>query len=126
MLGGKFMKKAPVLLILICLLITACNSKNSITTFEGTIESIDEGKFLVSCSHEEIKDKKGNINGRGYFCSITINNTTKLVDSKGASLQFNDFSNGDSIQIKFSKPQKITENNRQFDATKIVLLDAQQ
>ena len=48
------------------------------------------------------------------------------MNSKGDALQFEDFSEGDLIRINLSKPQKISESNRQFDAIEIVLLDAQQ
>lgn len=117
------MKKISVFLIMICLILTACNSNNSITTFQKTIDIIDEGKFLVNCSDEVNRGKKGNIDSIGYYCGITFINTTKFIDRKGNSLQFEDFSMGDSIRITLSKPQDISESNTQFDATEIVLLN---
>jgi len=102
---------------------TACNSKTSITTFRGTIDIINEDKFVVDYSDEVNRGKKGGIDSIGYLCNITFNTTTKFVDSKGDSLQFEGFSMGDSIRINLSKPQVISESNRQFEATEIVLLN---
>lgn len=112
------------MLVMLCLIMTACSRQTK--SFEITIDDINKNEFIVNCSIEANKHKKGNQNDLGYSCNIVINSSTNLMDSEGNPLRLIDFSVGDLIRIILTKPQVINERNRTLDATEIVLLDAKQ
>ncbi|MBP1995382.1 hypothetical protein [Paenibacillus eucommiae] len=116
-------KRISVLLVVVFLIMTACN-RNPIQSFEETIDSINTNEFVVNCSDQVNRDKKGPINSLGYLCKVGVTSTTKLEDSEGNSIQFKDFSQGDIIRIILSKPKNISQDHRSFDAKEIVLMDA--
>lgn len=118
------MKRIVVFLTMLCLLAIACTTNKSVISFEATIDGIHEDKIVVNCSDEVNKGKIGPIDSIGYLCNVAFNSTTSFTDHNDNSLLIEDFSVGDLVEIKLSTPQNITEDNRQFDASEFVLMDA--
>jgi hypothetical protein len=79
LLGGVLIKKIVLIPVplMILLIVLACGS---IKSFENTIDSINKNEFIVNCSNEVNRGKKGSINSVGYLCNVGINSTTVFKD----------------------------------------------
>lgn len=110
------------MLIMVCLLLSACGQTR---TFEGTLFHTESGTnvFNVDCS-DEINQGKVNVDDVGYLCKIKWDENTQLKDAEGKSLKPEDFSSGDLVRVTLSRAQRITEKNRTFQAKEIVLAEA--
>jgi hypothetical protein len=98
----------------------------SIQTFEGNLDSIKDGVFIVNCSDEVNKGKGKNINGIGYLCTVNVNSKTKLLDEHGTTLKMTDFpleSNIRVVLVKSENIKKIEKGQQQnLVASEIILL----
>ncbi|MFC6332548.1 hypothetical protein ACFP56_07910 [Paenibacillus septentrionalis] len=121
------MKQLPVFLVLLAvLLIAGCG--NSVNSFQGQIENIQENGFLIGCSEAANKGKKGGINDIGYMCNVQYNDETIFRDVDSNSLHVDDILTGSMANVILEKPvdiRKKIEKNDSFVliAKEIVLLE---
>ncbi|MBM7568038.1 hypothetical protein [Paenibacillus sacheonensis] len=129
------------LVILLVVLWFVTGGSGTVKTFETTIDSVqaqdqdqdqdqnqdnDRG-LLVNCSDQVNRGKHGDRDDIGYLCSIKVTDGTKLADADGTPLTFDDFANGDSVRITFSKGKNISSRHlRQYNAAEITRLQQAQ
>jgi len=100
------------------LITSACNSMSS---FDTVIDHISKNEIVVNCSDEINKGKK-QANSIGYLCTVDVHKSTVFKDISGKPLKLEDFASGNLIRIILSKPQPISEKNRRFEASEIILI----
>jgi hypothetical protein len=109
-----------IVLVFLGLFLAGCGSTSS---FEGTLEEINENSIVVNCSDEMNKGKKGDIIDIGYLCPVQITDKTILSETNGDILSILDFPNSSSVRIVLTKPVNIKkDHSRNFVAKEIILL----
>lgn len=96
-------------------------------SFQGQIGDIGANSFIVDCSDEVNKWKKGPINSIGYQCSVEYTTDTAFTDVNGNILTIHDFLQGSEVKVILSKPINIrrnleSKNSKPLTAKEIVLL----
>lgn len=124
------------LVILLVVLWFVTGGSGAVKTFETTIDSVqnqnqdqnqdNDPGLLVNCS-DQVNRGKRDRDDIGYLCSIKVTDETKLADADGTPLTFDDFANGDSVRITFSKGKNISSRHlRQYNAAEITRLQQAQ
>jgi len=115
------MKKLYILMM-ISLLLFGC-SDVKVKSLVKTIELIEDNQLYFNCSEDVVSAKAKSGNSIGYLCSVIIDQSTNLLDRNNDSIKISDFSIGDTINVHFTKEQKISIKNRSFEVKEVVLLD---
>lgn len=108
----------PALLLLV-LLLTGCANRTD--SFQGIIESVEEGSFIVGCSDEINKGKK-NVNDIGYLCAVNYTDETKWLDPAGNELAMEDFIKGSEVKVILSKKVQFNQDYGELPAAKEMIL----
>ncbi|RAP76093.1 hypothetical protein [Paenibacillus montanisoli] len=100
-----------VVIVFICLglLLVGCRSSDD-EGLEGQIEKVETNHFVVDCSDEANKGKKGAIDAVGYGCNVEYTHQTIFRDESGKALKIDDFSSGSIVNVVFEKPVNIRES----------------
>jgi len=117
---------SAVLIFLAVLLIAGCG--NSVNSFEGQIEKIEDNGFLIGCSDAANKGKKGGINDIGYTCNVQYNEETIFRDVDGNLLNADDILTSSIVNVILKKPADIRKKfekktSLELTAKEIVLLE---
>ncbi|RCW39107.1 hypothetical protein [Paenibacillus prosopidis] len=83
---------------------------NSIESFEGQIEKVETNRFIVDCSDEANKGKRGAIIDIGYGCPVQFTDQTTFRNESGNSLKMSDFSPSSIVNVILVKPVNIRKN----------------
>ena len=108
---------AGVLLLII--LLTGCASNT--VSFQGQIEDVGEGSFVVNCTDEMNKGAKDNINSIGYGCPVYYSDGTIFYDTDGKSITIDKFLQGSEVKVILTKPVNI-RNNKENKQPKILMM----
>jgi hypothetical protein len=100
------LRRPLILFALIGLLLVGCGS---IKTFQGKLDSIKDGVFIINCSDEVNNGKGKNINGIGYLCNVKVTNNTKFLDEHGTTLKITDFPLESNIRVVLMQSENIKE-----------------
>lgn len=111
-------------LLISCILLSGCGNADLLSNILTEAEIIEEGKLYFDCSEEINKTKGDTVNSIGYLCSVIINEQTVLTDNNNQTLTLNEIKAGDLINIYFVTPQNINDNNKSFEAKKIVIVES--
>ncbi|MGF7036501.1 hypothetical protein J2T17_007564 [Paenibacillus mucilaginosus] len=119
------MFRLKVLLILLTVVSVGCG--NSVSSFEGQVDKIQDKGFLISCSDAANKGKKGNIDGIGYMCNVRYTEETIFREVNGNLLNVDDISLSSTVNVTLEKPvdiRKKYEKKAPFNLTakEIVLI----
>jgi len=102
------------------ILIAGCTKVDSFVT---RIEYIDADKMLVNCTHLIENENKEYSNDILFVCDVEITEETIIADENGDSLNINNLSIGDNINIILTKAQFINKSvERNLIAKEIILL----
>jgi|GEM_PF-1677313 len=102
------MNRVIATFVVIAALLAGCIESTS--SFQGQIQDIREDRFIVDCSDEVNRGKKGVVNTIGYGCSVEFTNETTFRDADGKPLTFNEFNLGSTVRVILSKPVNIRRN----------------
>jgi hypothetical protein len=102
--------RSLILFALIGLLLVGCGS---IKTFQGRLDSIQDGVFFVDCSDEVNKGKGKNINGMAYLCHVKLTNNTKFLDENGTSLKMTDFPLETNVRVVLVQSENIKKAEKE-------------
>jgi hypothetical protein len=119
------MLRLVIIIVFLGSFLVGCGS--SIESFEGQIEKVETKRFIVDCSDEASKGKRGAIDAIGYGCNVEYTNQTTFRNESGNSLKVSDFSPGSIVNVILVKPvniRKSIEKEKPFvlTAKEIVLL----
>lgn len=111
--------KYVMVLVIFAITLAGCSKVKS---FETSIDSIRGETWMVNCSNEANRNKKGNINAIGYLCHLELTDDTNFLSADSSEMTIDDFAEGDKIQITLAKPVNIIKKNRTLEAKEIRLL----
>ena len=115
------MNRTAMILIFLGIILVGCG--RSTESFQGQIEDVKVNSFVVNCSEEVNKGKKGAINDIGYGCSVQFTDQTTFRDESGKSLTMNEFSSGLTVKVVLTKPVNIRGS---FEKEKPIVLTAKE
>jgi len=99
-------KRLPVVLVFLALLlISGCG--NSVDSFTGQVEKIEENAFLIDCSDAATKGIEGPVNAIGYICNVQYTEETIFRDVDGNSLHVDDILTGSMVNVILEEPTDI-------------------
>lgn len=78
------MNRFVIIVAFFVIILAGCS--RSTESFQGQIEEVGDNRFVVNCSTEVNKGKKGGINAIGYGCPVDYTNQTSFRDENGNSL----------------------------------------
>lgn len=113
--------KRIVLLVITVLFLAGCTA--STESFQGQIENISESSFIINCTDEVNKGKKGGINDIAYGCMVDYTSATAFQDANGQILTVDDFLPGSEVEVILAKPVNIRKN---FESDKRTTLTAKE
>ena len=119
------MYRVIAVLVIAAIFLMGCTK--STESFQGQIEDIRTSSFIVDCSDEVNKGKKGPINAIGYRCSVEYTSNTIFTDANGKLLTIHDLLPGSEVKVILSKPANIrrnfeSKNSKPLIAKEIVLM----
>lgn len=115
------MNRTAMILIFLGIILVGCGRYTE--SFQGQIEDVKVNSFVVNCSEEVNKGKKGAINDIGYGCPVQFTDQTTFRDESGKSLTVNDFSSGLTVKVVLTKPVNIRGS---FEKEKPIVLTAKE
>src|SRR5690606_2242143 len=123
------MYRVMATLLIALMFLTGCTKPTD--SIEGPIEDISDSSFVINCSDEVNRGKKGPINGIGYRCSVEFTDQTVFRDMHGNSLTVNEFISGSTVKVTLSEPvdlRKRMESDKPLGlvANDVILLTREQ
>lgn len=105
-------------------IIGGCSASKT-SSFQATVEAVNNEEVLVNCSDVVIKEKKNkNVNALGYICKAKLKKDSAIVDKNHDEMNPAELVLGQKVKITLEKPQAIGKKaeSREFSVSKIEVL----
>jgi hypothetical protein len=115
------MNRLTVILVFLAVLLVGCG--NSVSSFEGQVDKIQDKGFLISCSEAANKGKKGDVDAIGYDCNVQYAKETIFREVNGNLLDVDDILLSSTVNVILEKPVDI---RKKFKSKKPFVLTAKE